>query len=52
VVIEDPVAERSELYGGKVSAPIFAEVVKEALDHLATNKRHFRVRLAEKGGAK
>lgn len=52
VVLDDPKAPRTELYGGKVAAPIFAEVVREALDHLAVNgRRPLKVRLADKGGA-
>jgi cell division protein FtsI/penicillin-binding protein 2 len=51
VVLEAPKAEKSQLYGGKVSAPIFQEVVREALDHLEVGKRQFRVKLAQKGGA-
>ncbi|MDB6119678.1 MAG: hypothetical protein JWO08_3459 [Verrucomicrobiaceae bacterium] len=36
VVMDDPQAEdRKQLYGGKLAAPVFAEVVKSTLDHLA-----------------
>lgn len=52
VMLEDPKAPKTELYGGKVAAPIFAEVVRETLDHLAVNgPRPLKVRLADKGGA-
>lgn len=40
------------LYGGKLAAPIFAEVMKEALTHLETTpQRHIRLTLAGEGGA-
>lgn len=40
------------LYGGKLAAPIFAEVMKEALTHLETTPpRHVRLTLAGEGGA-
>lgn len=52
VMMDNPKAEKTELYGGKVAAPIFAEVVREALDHLSVDfKRPVKVRLADKGGA-
>lgn len=51
VVLEAPKAEKSQLYGGKVSAPVFQEVVREALNHLEVGKRQFRVKLAQKGGS-
>ncbi|MDB6140090.1 MAG: hypothetical protein JWO94_3162, partial [Verrucomicrobiaceae bacterium] len=36
VVMDDPQAEdRKQLYGGKLAAPVFAEVVKSTLAHLA-----------------
>ena len=36
VVMDDPQADdRKQLYGGKLAAPVFAEVVKSTLDHLA-----------------
>jgi cell division protein FtsI/penicillin-binding protein 2 len=51
VLMDDPKAERSELYGGKVAAPIFAEIVHEALDHLSVEQiRPTHVRLADRGG--
>lgn len=52
VMLDDPKAPKSELYGGKVAAPLFAELVRETLAHLSIrNERPFKVRLAEKGGA-
>ena len=52
VMMDNPKAEQSALYGGKVAAPIFAEIVKEALDHLSVDfQRPIKVRLADKGGA-
>jgi cell division protein FtsI/penicillin-binding protein 2 len=51
VLMDDPKAGRSELYGGKVAAPIFAEIVCEALDHLSVEQiRPAHVRLADRGG--
>jgi len=48
VMIDDPVGAERDLRGGKVAAPIFAEVVSETLHHLAT--RHQRQpKLAGKG---
>lgn len=36
VLLEDPHAENTEdIYGGKISAPIFADIVKKALDIMA-----------------
>lgn len=53
VLMDNPKAERTELYGGKVAAPIFAEVVRETLDHLSVDfQRPVKVRLADKGGAR
>jgi len=53
VMMDDPKADRHELYGGKVAAPIFAEVVRGALDHLAVGfERPVKVRLADKGGSR
>jgi cell division protein FtsI/penicillin-binding protein 2 len=52
VMMDNPKAEKNALYGGKVAAPIFAEIVKEALDHLSVDfQRPIKVRLADKGGA-
>ena len=52
VMMDNPKAEKSELYGGKVAAPIFSEVVRDALDHLSVDfHRPVKVRLADKGGA-
>lgn len=52
VMLDDPKAESSKMIrGGRVAAPIFAEVVRETLDHLAI--RHEQpVKVALKGGAK
>jgi len=51
VMLDDPKAESSRMVrGGRIAAPIFAEVVKETLDHLAI--RHDKpVKIAAKGGA-
>lgn len=51
VMLDDPKAESSKMVrGGRVAAPIFAEVVRETLDHLAI--RHQQpVKVAAKGGA-
>lgn len=36
IVMDDPKAEdRKQLYGGKLAAPVFAEVVKRTLNHLS-----------------
>lgn len=50
VMLDDPKAESSAMVrGGRVAAPIFAEVVRETLDHLAIrNERPIKV--AAKGG--
>lgn len=51
VLMDDPKAGRSELYGGKVAAPIFAEIVREALEHLSVEKRRpVHVGMADRGG--
>lgn len=51
VMLDDPKAETSALVrGGRIAAPIFTEVVRETLDHLAIrNERPLKV--AVKGGA-
>ncbi len=51
VMLDDPKAESPAMVrGGRVAAPIFAEVVRETLDHLAI--RHERpIKVAAKGGA-
>lgn len=51
VMLDDPQAESAKMIrGGRVAAPIFAEVVRETLDHLAI--RHQQpVKVADKGGA-
>lgn len=52
VILDNPKADKKELYGGKLAAPIFAEVVSHALTHLEIkHKRAFDVRVAEIGGA-
>ncbi len=50
VMLDDPKAESSAMVrGGRVAAPIFSEVVRETLDHLAIrNERPIKV--AAKGG--
>ena len=50
VMLDDPKAESSAMVrGGRVAAPIFAEIVRETLDHLAIrNERPIKV--AAKGG--
>ncbi|MGV3659439.1 MAG: peptidoglycan D,D-transpeptidase FtsI family protein [Prosthecobacter sp.] len=51
VMLDDPKAESAKLVrGGRIAAPIFAEVVRETLDHLAIrHEQPFKV--ADKGGA-
>jgi cell division protein FtsI/penicillin-binding protein 2 len=49
VMIDDPVGAERDLRGGKIAAPIFAEVVREALHHLTTRHQK-RMNLAQKGG--
>lgn len=51
VMLDDPKAESAKMIrGGRVAAPIFAEVVRETLDHLAI--RHERpMKVADQGGA-
>ncbi|HBJ87397.1 MAG TPA: hypothetical protein DDZ88_26780 [Verrucomicrobiales bacterium] len=51
VMLDDPKAERPALVrGGRIAAPIFAEVVRETLDHLAI--RHEQpLKVAAKGDA-
>ncbi len=51
VMLDDPKAESSRMIrGGRVAAPIFAEVVRETLDHLAIRSQR-PLRVAAKGGA-
>ncbi len=52
VMLDDPKAESAKLVrGGRVAAPIFAEVVRETLDHLAI--RHEQpLKVADQGGTK
>ncbi len=41
VVLDDPkTEEKSELYGGKLAAPLFAEIIKNALDQMAVAPGH------------
>ena len=50
VMLDDPKAESSAMVrGGRVAAPIFAEVVRETLDHLAIRNER-PVKVAAKGG--
>ena len=50
VMLDDPVAkDHHDIRGGKVASPIFAEVVRETLHHLATRHQK-RMNLAQKGG--
>jgi len=50
VMLDDPKAESSAMVrGGRVAAPIFAEVVRETLDHLAIRNQR-PVKVAAKGG--
>ncbi len=52
VILDNPQADKKELYGGKLAAPIFAEIIGHALTHLEIkHKRAFDVRVAEIGGA-
>lgn len=52
VMLDDPVAkDHHDVRGGKVASPIFAEVVRETLHHLATRHQK-RMNLAQEGGAK
>lgn len=49
VIIDDPVAaDHHDIRGGKVAAPIFAEVVRESIHHLATRHQK-RMNLAQEG---
>jgi cell division protein FtsI/penicillin-binding protein 2 len=51
VMLDDPQAESSKMIrGGRVAAPIFAEVVRETLDHLAIRNQR-PIKVAAKGGA-
>jgi cell division protein FtsI/penicillin-binding protein 2 len=51
VMLDDPKAESSKMIrGGRVAAPVFAEVVRETLDHLAI-RNHQPLKVAAKGGA-
>lgn len=52
VMLDDPKAESAKMVrGGRVAAPIFAEVVRETLDHLAI--RHEQpLKVADQGGTK
>lgn len=51
VMLDDPKAESAKMIrGGRVAAPIFAEVVRETLDHLAIRNQR-PVKVADKGGA-
>jgi hypothetical protein len=50
-MLDDPIAkDHHDVRGGKVACPIFAEVVRETLHHLATRHQK-RLNLAQKGGA-
>lgn len=50
VMLDDPKAESEKMIrGGRVAAPIFAEVVRETLDHLAIRHQH-PLKVAAKGG--
>ncbi|OYW74413.1 MAG: hypothetical protein B7Z37_17900 [Verrucomicrobia bacterium 12-59-8] len=50
VMLDDPKAESSAMVrGGRVAAPIFAEIVRETLDHLAIRNER-PVKVAAKGG--
>ncbi len=41
IVMDDPQTEdRKQLYGGKLAAPVFAEVVKKTLDYIAVAPEH------------
>ena len=52
VMLDDPKAESAAMVrGGRVAAPIFAEVVRETLDHLAIRNEH-PMKVAAKGGAR
>lgn len=48
VMIDDPVGAERDLRGGKVAAPVFAEVVRETLHHLATRHQK-QINIAGKG---
>lgn len=51
VMLDDPKAETPAMVrGGRVAAPIFAEVVRETLDHLAIRHQQ-SIKVAAKGGA-
>ena len=51
VMLDDPKAESAAMVrGGRIAAPIFAEVVRETLDHLAIRNER-PVNVAAKGGA-
>ena len=54
VVLTDPkVNDPSLLYGGKLAAPLFAEIMKEALTHMETApQREIKMTLAGEGGAR
>jgi hypothetical protein len=47
-MIDDPAGAERELRGGKIAAPIFAEVVRETLHHLATRHQK-QIKLVGKG---
>lgn len=52
VMLDDPKAESAAMVrGGRIAAPIFAEVVRETLDHLAIRNER-PVKVAVKGDAK
>jgi cell division protein FtsI/penicillin-binding protein 2 len=52
IVLEDPkVDDHSLLYGGKLAAPLFSQVVKEALLQIdASEQREARVTIVKEGG--
>ena len=51
VMLDDPKAESAAMVrGGRIAAPIFAEIVRETLDHLAIRNER-PVKVAAKGGA-
>lgn len=53
VVLDDPQAPESELYGGKLAAPIFAQLMKQSLHTLAVTRAGSADKASiAKGGAK
>lgn len=48
VMVDDPISKDAKIFGGTIAAPVFSEVVREALHHLAVRHQK-QIQLAGKG---